>query len=395
MIKNLQDLRLCFTASKTQTGNFERQWGSSSEKSIRRWDTQVSLSESLPPHYTKRAWTLNAKQNTTLSRSQTSLPDAKTDAGQYSDLFPKVPVEEPPAEGIQPEKKSEATRIAMPEPFAIETTDQHSRSSPIGEDPPQGTKPTMRVRHVDPIHISDDAEDLLGILNAQARKQEDEFSPGLVGGLLDLEDLPPTDTSDTDSAANQEVDPRPQQTQEKSKIAPPTTMDVKQPQYFPVMYTYHYGRSEFRGEHLAMHACTCPRSKTIFPPHWFAYLFGALTLVFCLPFLSGGLMCCNAMCQWKPKQHIRLQLNFPLWLTTNICFLIFSWDSIYGFGRCLEWQKSRELDDPEVALAIEKGDVRWLQQRVAAKKLLPFDILKGVGEPLAVSVLPFLPHDCD
>lgn len=56
---------------------------------------------------------------------------------------------------------------------------------------------------------------------------------------------------------------------------------------------------------------------------------------------------------------------------------------------------SREIDDPHLTIAIRKADVRWIQQQIDQKVLLPGDSVKGIGAPLEVS-LPFMviPSSC-
>lgn len=272
------------------------------------------------------------------------------------------------------------------ETCAMETEKRHSPSTPIDEGPPEEKEPTSIEPRKQSIQSFSKSQDLLSILDAQIRKQEDDNVPGSIGGLLTFETLPPPppEVGETDSEVGQEADTRSQATLEGLEPAVPGQMDVTYPQYVPLQRTY-YWRDDFRNDHLDMHVCTCPQSTIIRPPRWFGFMFGVLTLVFCMSSLPGSLVCCNAMCQRKPKRHIRLDFRLPVWLATTICLSIFCWDNMDGFSRFLQLQKSREIEDPNVAFAIELGDIRWLRRQVAAKRLLPFDTLKGFGEPLAVS----------
>lgn len=389
MMEALEKLRHQIAAPKTKSAYSERKWETYSERPLRRWTNDSYLPESLPacspkgpnrPSTDSGAVVRTSKvpEHKALNKPHNWLADAIPD--QSSGLLPKTPSDDSSANERRPERIAEASTIAISE-------HQPRRRTPANEDLSQDTEPSIHER-CDTLQICNDVEGLLGILEAPFREQEDENTPGSVAGLLDFDGLPKSAAQEEDSASSEQSNLEPQDTQD-SVTAVALELDAKPRTHSPPMYNFYdsYGcYPRLREDHLAMYPCTCPRSTAIYPPRWFGYLFGALSLVFCLPFLSGNWGCCNAMCQCKPKQHIRLQLQLPPWLATNTCLSVFWWDSKYGLGGFLEWRRVREIDDPEAAFAIEKGDVRWLQQQVAARKLLPFDILKGVGEPLAVSI---------
>lgn len=294
-------------------------------------------------------------------------------------------MDEPSLNDGQPEKIATKTPVESSEPCAMVTGERDVSSTPTNEGLLQYLSPMANGQLIGSTQMPTNSQCLLEIPNAQTREEEDENAPGSVGGVLSFEILPPPDVSEKDSMAKQESEVKPQVIVEKCEPVIPAKTGITYPKNPPMQRSW-YCYDDFRNDHLDMYACSCPKSTTIRPPRWFGYLFGTLTLAFCMPFLTGA-VCCNAMCQGKPKQHIRVDFQLPLWLTTSICLSILYWDSTYGLDRFFQWRRLREVEDSEAALAIEIGDIRWLQRQVAAKRLLPFDVLKGIGDPLAVSGL--------
>lgn len=295
---------------------------------------------------------------------------------QNSNRFPEVPVNEPLANESQPEKIAEAVSVEISEPC--------SSSTPVDESLFQDSTPIYEY-HLDSKQTTSNSQHLLRILDADVPKETDENAPGSVGGLLEYETLSLPEISETVSLAQQESKPTPQAIQDSHEPANTARTRITYHRS-PRVQHLHYGHGDFRNDYLDMYDCSCPRSITLRPPRWLGYLFGVITLAFCMPSIPGSLVCCNVMCKGKPKQYIQLDSQLPLWLPTSICLSVIYWDSTYGVDRFLQWRKLREIEDPETVLSIEKGDVRWLQRQVAKKRLLPFDVLKGVGDPLAVSV---------
>lgn len=264
------------------------------------------------------------------------------------------------------------------------TGERESSSRPTNESLVEEVDPITHGPFVGSTQMPSDSPCLLEIPNTHTQGEANENAPGSVGGVSSTETLPPPEGPEKDSTTTQGSEPRPQTLQESSKPAVVQAKPViTRPRTRPVQ-RYWYRNDDLRNDHLDMYACSCPRSTTIRPPRWMAYLFGGLTLAFCLPFLTG-VVCCNAMCQAKPKRSVRVDFQLPRWLTTSMCLSILYWDSTCGLDRFLQWRRVREVEDAEAALAIETGDIHWLQRQVTAKRLLPFDVLKGIGDPLAVS----------
>lgn len=377
--KKLQQL---VTASSVKNELPERRWEPSSGKPLRRWDTQISPSDSLPPYPTKR--TQSVLSYKALNNHSDPLPqDAKVNPNQFANRFPKVPLDEPSSDEGQPGQISTAEAIAIAEPCATGTEKRDPPGEALNEGLPQETKLTIQDSYIDSTQDPTDPQDLCGILYAHAQERQDENAPGSVGGLLEFEILPRPDDAEPSPVASQVSDLEPQDIRKDSYIAAVPERSVTFPQYPLKLARYAHG--DFCHDYVAMYDCSCPRSTTLSPPGWVAYLFGAWILVYSMPSLFASLVCCNIRCKSKPKRQIRLHFRLPRWLATNTCLSLFCWDNVHGCGSFLEWRKAREVDAPEVVVAIEKDDVRWLQRQVATRGLRPFDILKGVGDPLAVS----------
>lgn len=396
----LEDLQRQIAASRSKSGYSEYRWESPTQKSWTRRDTQTSLSDSLPPYPTKgpsqsltdpdAAQTSKVLWYTVLKKPRDPSPDCKPSPSQYSDQFPKVPLDEPSSEYCQLDQPVMTGAIAIEESFATKTRERHSPSKAMNESLPLTTTSTDYEHYIGSTDISNDTNGLIQSLDTHVPKQEGENAPGSVGGLLELEALPSPGISETTSVVCQESDVDLQEIQENSLAAVPEKWNATFLQCLPVKLT-RYEHGDFCNDHFAVYGCSCPRSTTFGPPSWFAYFFGALILAYSMPPFFASIVCCNVKCKSKPKRHIRLQFRLPLWLATNTCLSIFYWDNIYGHGSLLEWRKSREIEAADVVVAIEKGDVRWLQRQVAMKELRPLDTLKGVGDPLAVSLQN---HDC-
>lgn len=239
-------------------------------------------------------------------------------------------------------------------------------------------------------HMIINPVDLLDGLDSYSREQREEGAPGSVGGILEMELLPPPGGPDTERKASLESDERYQETEETIHPIPPLPNPVTYPEPYTAVQPY-YWRSTFRDDHLAMYDCSCPRPVTVGSPSRFRRLFGFMVVTYMMPPLYTGLVCCNPACGSKPKRHVQLCFQLPSWLATNASLSLFSWDTLQGPSRILQFRMLREIVDAEVVMAIDKGDVRWLQQRLAQKRLLPFDILKGIGDPLAVSMSDLYP----
>lgn len=346
---------------------------------MRRWDTQLSTSETLPFYSAKASShslagsdaprTPKVPWYTALNKRPDSLSGSENILDHNSIRSSNVPINESLANESQPEKMAEAVLVNSSERCSSSTRAQDST-------------PLIYEHHLDPTQTASNSQHLLQTLDAHIPRETDENVPGSVGGLLEYETLPPPETSEPVSLAQQEPEPTSQAIQDSHEPVEPARMHYRSS---PVQHLY-YWHGDFRNDYLDMYDCSCPRSITLRPPRWLGYLFGLITLAFCMPSIPGSLVCCNIMCKGKPKQYIRLDIQLPLWLATSTCLSVIYWDSTSGVDRFLQWRKLREIEDPETVLAIERGDVCWLQQQVATKRLLPFDVLKGIGDPLAVSV---------
>lgn len=363
MQQTLQDLRLDITGSR------QKKWEPSSNKTYwHRYEDRPALQYNKPPpKYTAKhdspmdygeKRTEKVLYYTALNKPRSPSPDARDAPDQSLNRLPKAPSNEPSLNENQSEGLAERRPDVVPEPCAVVNEEQSYEQAIV----------------------------TLAEIDAQIQQQEANHPTGSVSQLLDLEEPTPPEAPDSDPVASQISGHATQGLQTATFGTMPEVLDVPKTWDQRPLRASHYNSDDFRDDHLNMHPCSCPRSTTLRPPYWLGLLFGSLTLAFCMLYLPGSLLCYNATCRSKAQRHMRLQLQLPLWLATNTCLVIFCWDSVYGLSRFCVWQKIREIEAPDVALAIEKGDVRWLQRQVASKKLQPFDIMKGTGDLLTVSV---------
>jgi hypothetical protein len=96
--------------------------------------------------------------------------------------------------------------------------------------------------------------------------------------------------------------------------------------------------------------------------------------------------CDYVNCKAKSDASLRLMYTFPRWLLARSVEVAISWSSLTGAGSSLHLRVPRVLEKHEVWLAIDYGDLEWIQRSLTMKRLYPTDT-DEFGETL-VSVSP-------